>query len=63
MKNRDPLVVLKGLYGYNCTVEEVLEALRNQNPELFVDLDPGEDRVKMKYTRKTMSKEIVHLVL
>lgn len=62
MKNRDPLVVLKGLYG-DCTIEEVLEALKNQNPELFVDLEPGEDRVRKKYTRKTMSKEIVHLVL
>lgn len=62
VKNRDPLLVLRGVLAVN-TDGEVIKALRNQNRDLFSNLGPGDDRLLVKYRRKTRNPHVVNVVL
>ncbi|CAH2085314.1 unnamed protein product [Euphydryas editha] len=62
VKNRDPLLVLKAVLSVN-TDEDIVKALRNQNKDLFRDLDPGDDRILIKYRKKTRNPHTVHVVI
>lgn len=61
VKNKDPLVVLKDVLSFH-TDEEVLKALKNQNPQHFKDLGT-EERVEVKYRRKARNQHLTHIVL
>ncbi|CAH2095694.1 unnamed protein product [Euphydryas editha] len=62
VKNRDPLLVLRGVLAVN-TDGDVIKALRNQNRDLFNNLGPGEDRLLVKYRRRTRNPHLVNVVL
>ncbi|KAJ2952395.1 hypothetical protein O0L34_g4682 [Tuta absoluta] len=61
-KNKDPLVILRGVYNYN-TEEQVLGALRAQNKRLFEGISPENDRIDVKYKKKTRNQWSSHIVL
>ncbi|CAH2098546.1 unnamed protein product [Euphydryas editha] len=62
LKNRDPLLVLKGV-PKALSDEEVESALRNQNRGIFSSLDPGDDRLKIKYRRNNRNQYTTQVVL
>ncbi|CAH2090549.1 unnamed protein product [Euphydryas editha] len=62
IKNRDPLLVLRGVLSVN-TDEDILKALRSQNRDLFDDLGPLDDRLQIKYRRRARNPHVAHVVL
>lgn len=62
VKNKDPLLVLKDVLLIN-TDEDVLKALKNQNREIFRDLDKGENRVEIRYRRRARNPHTGHIVI
>ncbi|KAJ8722364.1 hypothetical protein PYW08_004766 [Mythimna loreyi] len=62
VKNRDPMVILRDVLAINSD-EDVIKALRNQNRDVFRGLSDGEDRLEVRYRRKTRNPHIVHVVL
>lgn len=62
IKNKDPLVILKDVLACN-TEEEVLGALRKQNQKIFEGLSEDEDRLEVKYRRKSRNAISNHIVL
>lgn len=61
-KNRDPLVIIKDLLAYNSD-EEILKALRTQNPRLLEDLTAEEATATVRYRRKARNPLENHVVL
>lgn len=62
VKNKDPLLILKNVLLVN-TDEDVLRALRNQNRDVFRGLDSEEDRLGIKYRRRTRNPHTNHIVI
>lgn len=62
LKNKDPLVILRGVMAVN-TDEDILTALRKQNGSVFEGLKNDEDRVSIKYKKKTRNPHTQHVVL
>lgn len=62
VKNRDPLLVLKGVLSMN-TDDDIVKALRNQNRELFANLNSGDDRILVKYRKQTRNPHTNNVVL
>lgn len=62
MKNKDPLVILKDVLTYN-TEEEVIGALRKQNQKIFEGLTGDDDKMEVKYKRKSRNAITNHIVL
>lgn len=62
IKNKDPLLILRDVLQYNSD-EDVLKALRNQNEHIFLGLDKDENRVEIRYRKKTRNQYTCHIVL
>lgn len=62
MKNRDPLLVLKGVLAANSD-EDIAKALRNQNKDVFHGLDGEGARIVVKYRRKARNPHTNHVVI
>ncbi|KAJ2953979.1 hypothetical protein O0L34_g2193 [Tuta absoluta] len=62
VKNKDPLVILKGVMNYN-TDENVLTSLSNQNNHLLGDIKAEDWRIVVKYRRKTRNPHASHVIL
>ena len=62
VKNKDPLVILKNVLSYN-TEEDILKALRNQNAHLFEDISLEDQRLTVKYRRRTRNPHAGHVVM
>lgn len=62
VKNKDPLLILRDVLLMH-TDEEVLKAVRNQNPELFHGLEKVEQRMTIRYRRRTRNPHLNHVVL
>ncbi|KAL0852484.1 hypothetical protein ABMA28_000651 [Loxostege sticticalis] len=62
IQNKDPLVVLRDLLSYNGD-EEVLKGLRAQNKELFEGVSGEDDRIEVKYRKRTRNPLTSHVVL
>lgn len=62
VKNRDPLVVLKGVLKIH-NDDEIKRALRNQNREVFGDLNNEDNRMEVKYRRKTRNPHTNDVIL
>lgn len=62
VRNKDPLVVLKGVMS-DLTDEDIVSALRNQNRDLFDGLGHGDDRLSVKYRKKNRNPHIAHVIL
>ncbi|KAL0809147.1 hypothetical protein ABMA28_011382 [Loxostege sticticalis] len=60
--NKDPLVVLRDLLSYNEN-EDVLKGLRAQNRALFEGVSVEDDRIEVKYRKKTRNPLTSHVVL
>lgn len=61
IKNKEPLVILRDVFSYN-TDEEVLAALRNQNKDLFKDLD-DKGKVEILFKRRARNPHTNHIVM
>lgn len=62
VKNKDPLLILKGILSVN-TDEDILKALRNQNRSIFHGIEKEEDRLEIRYRRRARNPHIGHVVL
>ncbi|KAL0852501.1 hypothetical protein ABMA27_017029 [Loxostege sticticalis] len=62
IQNKDPLVVLRDLLSYNGD-EDVLRGLRAQNRELFEGVSGEDDRIEVKYRKRTRNPLTSHVVL
>lgn len=62
VKNKDPLLILRNVLVVN-TDEDVLKALRNQNQGVFDGLDTEENRVEIRYRRRTRNPHIGHIIV
>ncbi|XP_063539417.1 uncharacterized protein LOC134748560 [Cydia strobilella] len=60
-KNKDPLLVLRSVLTINSD-EDIVRALRNQNKGIFRDLEDEENRVEIKYRRRTRNPHTCHVV-
>lgn len=60
--NKNPLVILKDVMTYN-TDEDVLGALRKQNPQLYKDLDEDHTKAEIAYKRRTRNPLTNHIVM
>ncbi|KAJ8705882.1 hypothetical protein PYW08_012928 [Mythimna loreyi] len=62
VQNKDPLVILKDVLTCN-TDEDILQALRNQNNDVFTGLKADDDRVTVLYKKRTRNPHTQHVVL
>lgn len=62
VKNRDPLVILRGVLKIHSD-DEVIRALRNQNREVFGDPNDEDNRVKVRYRKRTRNPHTSDVVL
>lgn len=62
IQNKDPLLILKDVLTYNSD-DDILRAMRNQNERIFRDLDTHEDRVEIRYKKKTRNPLMNHIVI
>ncbi|XP_072948738.1 uncharacterized protein [Epargyreus clarus] len=62
IKNRDPLLLLRNVLNYNSD-DDLRNALRQQNGNLFKDLDEAEVRVEPRYRKKTRNPHTCHVVI
>ncbi|KAL0881569.1 hypothetical protein ABMA27_001400 [Loxostege sticticalis] len=62
IQNKDPLVVLRDLLTYNEN-EDVLRGLRTQNKALFEGVSGEDDRMEVKYRKKTRNPLTSHVVM
>ncbi|XP_061385081.1 uncharacterized protein LOC133320505 [Danaus plexippus] len=62
VKNRDPLLILRGVLSAN-TDEDIRKALRNQNRDLFKDLKKEDERIEIKYRKRTKNPLTEHVVV
>lgn len=62
VKNKDPLLILKDVLNYN-TDEDVLSALRKQNGNIFRNLDKMDDRLEIRYRKRTRNPHTSHIVI
>lgn len=62
VKNKDPLLILRDVLKVH-TDDEVLKSLRNQNREIFDDLNEEEKRATIKYRRRARNPHNCHIVL
>lgn len=62
VENRDPMLMLRSVLAVNSD-DDIAKALRNQNRTVFRDLDPENDRIKVRYRRKTRNPHTNHVVV
>lgn len=62
MANHDPMLVLRDVFTFNSD-GDIIEALRNQNREIFHGLKKEEDRVEVKFRRKARNPLTSSVVL
>lgn len=62
VKNKDPLVVIRGVLSCNSN-DEMLQAIRKQNGPLFSEIGKEEDRMEAKYRKKARNPLTCHLVV
>ncbi|CAB3228099.1 unnamed protein product, partial [Arctia plantaginis] len=61
VKNKDPLLVLKEVLKYN-TDDDIIQAIRKQNSDLFHDLNKKDDRIEVKYKKKSRNPHTHHVL-
>ncbi|CAG9786484.1 unnamed protein product [Diatraea saccharalis] len=60
VRNKNPLIMIKEV-KYKMTDEEIVSAIRRQNPDVYMD-DQEEDDFKIKYRRRTRNTEKCHII-
>ena len=62
VRNRDPLLILGDVLLVN-TDQDVLRAIRNQNPTVFHGLNGEADRLEIKFRKRARNPHTGHIVL
>ncbi|CAK1578892.1 unnamed protein product [Parnassius mnemosyne] len=62
IKNKDPLVILRDVMQYNKD-EEIIKAIRTQNKQLFKEITEKEDRMEIKYRKRTRNPHTSHIMM
>lgn len=62
IKNKDPLVILKDVLQIN-TDDDILKALKNQNKGIFKDIKEEENRIEIRYRRRTRNPLLGHVIM
>lgn len=62
VKNKDPLLVLRNVLAAN-TDEDILRAFKNQNRDIFRNLDEEESRLAIKYRRRARNPHVSNIVI
>lgn len=62
IKNKDPLVILYGVLKIN-TDDDIIKAIRTQNKYILSDITNENDRMTVKYKKKTRNPHTNHVVL
>lgn len=62
IKNRDPLLVLRGVLSVHKD-DDILKALKNQNKDLFAGIDKKEDRMEFRYRKRARNPHTCHAVI
>lgn len=61
LQNKDPLIILRDVMSYN-TDEDIVAALRKQNGHIIGDIPVDEQRIQIKYRRRTRNPHASHVV-
>ncbi|XP_045541253.1 chromosome partition protein Smc-like isoform X2 [Papilio machaon] len=62
MKNKDPLVILKGVLTKN-TDDDIIEGLRTQNKNIFKELEKEQDRIEIAFKKRARNPLTNHIIL
>ncbi|CAH2224155.1 jg8978 [Pararge aegeria aegeria] len=62
IQNKDPLLVLKDVLAYNSD-DDLKSALKNQNRGIFEGIGKVEDRIEIRFRRKTRNPHVNHVVI
>ncbi|CAG9793078.1 unnamed protein product [Diatraea saccharalis] len=62
IKNKDPLVILKDVYN-DIGDEEILQAIKEQNSNIFQDLIEDDKIMRIKFKKSTKNKNATHVAL
>lgn len=62
IQNKDPLVILKDILHYNSD-EDILNALRKQNLDMFKGLEKNENKTEIAYKKRTRNPHTSHIVM
>lgn len=62
MQNKDPMVILRDVLHYN-TDEEIIRAMRNQNNNIFKDLNANAQKMEVAYKKRTKNPHTSHIIL
>lgn len=62
VRNKDPQIILKDVLSYN-TDEDIKMSLKTQNRHLIGDICSEEQRLTIKYRRKTRNEHTCHVVM
>ena len=62
MKNKNPLVKLRDVLNFN-TDEDILEALKSQNRQIFNGLEEEQAKIEVRYRIRTRNPHVSHVVL
>lgn len=62
IKNKDPLVILRNVLQHNSD-DDILKALRNQNKNLFKEIEANDTRIEVAFKKRTRNPHTCHIVL
>ncbi|CAG9782637.1 unnamed protein product [Diatraea saccharalis] len=61
VRNKNPLVIIKEV-KFKMTDDEIRNAIKNQNPDIYIEQQREENGIKIKYRRKTINNEKCHII-
>lgn len=62
IKNKNPLIILKNVLNYN-NDEEIINGLKNQNKNIFQNINEEENKIEIVYRKKTKNPHTNHIIL
>lgn len=62
IRNKDPLVILRDVLSYNSD-EDVLKALKNQNPGVFEKIAGKDTKIEIAFKKRTRNPHTQHVVM
>ncbi|CAG9790247.1 unnamed protein product [Diatraea saccharalis] len=62
VRNKNPLVIIKEV-KFKMTDDEIKNAIKTQNPDIYTEEQREEDVIKIKYRRRTKNNEKCHIIV
>ncbi|CAG9790308.1 unnamed protein product [Diatraea saccharalis] len=62
VKNKNPLVIIKEV-KFKMTDNEIINAIKNQNPDICIEEGREREEIKIKYRRRTINTEKCHIIV